>query len=410
MIDYSKSTVSKKFVLSVPSPITPPAKPGNLFHQIRIATIAMRNPLEAISQRAFEEPVTQREILGQSVTVISDPEMIKYVFVDHPKNYHMHKLRQTMFKRLLGEGLFTAEGEHWKRSRKALAPIFVPKNIATFTKGMRETIEKQSPKLIDHTIGKSEPVKLGSLLTAMTYFALSDALFSGEISNDSEEILNLLSDVLENLGTPALLDLLGAPAAIPRLGKLKGQLAVKRLRRLITLSTRKRQNALNNGEKIPNDFLALMLSYKDENQRPFSEKEIEDQMMTFIGAGHETTAQALTWTFYLLSQDVEARERVEAEIDALDMEDIPAGEWGNHMPWTIACFEETLRLFPPASVLYRSAKGTELIKDTTVPANSGLMVHLWVLHRHKRLWEHPDAFNPDRFFGDARKKDRKSVV
>jgi len=177
--------------------------------------------------------------------------------------------------------------------------------------------------------------------------------------------------------------------------------SAQRLRDLIREITTRRLAQKDAGETLPQDFLTLMIGAQGE-EPPFTLDEIEDQIVTFIGAGHETTAQALTWMFYLLSQDTEARARAEAEIDALDMTRPPV-EWSDALPFTLACFKEALRLYPPAAAIMRQANAADRFGDVAIPKDAAVMVHLYVLHRHQALWEHPDAFMPERFLGEAGK-------
>lgn len=145
-----------------------------------------------------------------------------------------------------------------------------------------------------------------------------------------------------------------------------------------------------------------LLEVGDKETRAFTDVEIEDHLLSFIGAGHETTARALSWLFYLLSQDTKSRDRFEAEVDTLDTEIIPPETWGDHLPFAMACFEETMRLFPPAPMIAREAINKDTIGDIIIPAGSILFLNTWLLHRHHTLWEAPDAFRPYRFMSDAR--------
>jgi cytochrome P450 len=124
--------------------------------------------------------------------------------------------------------------------------------------------------------------------------------------------------------------------------------------------------------------------------------------MTFIGAGHETTSRALTWLSYLLSQDTKTRDRVEAEIDALDMSK-PTDQWIDDIPFAMACFNEGMRLYPPAPLISRIAIEDDEIDGKNVPKGATAFINLWALHRHHNHWNRPDAFDPDRFMGDRGK-------
>ena len=385
-------------------PAIPPRIPGeafNFFQQLGIIRAATQNPLLSLSARSFRDPVVQTRFMGLHLSMISDPDMIRHCLVDNRDNYRMSALRQAMFEPVLRDGLFTAEGEAWKHARKTLAPIFTPRSIAYFADGMRATIDREVPAFV--RVG--ETLEMSSITTSLTYLVLSDALFSGDISSARGDILPLIADVLSLLGQPHFLDLVGAPEFVPRFGRGDGLAKVKQLRALIRDVTAERLARKADGEDLPPDFLTRMIGAAGE-AAPFSLEQIEDQMVTFIGAGHETTAQALTWMFYLLSQDTEARARAEAEVDALDPS-LPPVDWSDALPFTMACFREALRLYPPAAAILRQANTADHFAGHEIPKDGVAMVHLYVLHRHQTLWEAPDAFMPDRFLGPAAERRNK---
>lgn len=363
--------------------------------QLALIARAADNPLATLSERNFRDPVSQTSFMGLHLTQTSDPAMIRHCFVENRANYRMSALRQAIFKPVLREGLLTAEGEGWKHARHALSPVFTPRSIAHFAEGMKASVARDLPDFV----GGETQVDFLRVTTSLTYLVLSDALFSGSISQARDEVLPLVGEVLGTLGRPHVLDIVGAPGFLPRLRRGGGMAATRRLRALIREVATERMAERDAGRAMPDDFLTLMTS----EEAGFSLEEIEDQMVTFIGAGHETTAQALSWMFYLLSNDTAARERAEAEIDALDMTR-SAVEWADALPWTMACFSESLRLFPPAAAILRQANEADRFGDVEIPADGAIMVHLFALHRHQTLWEVPDAFMPERFLGEARER------
>ncbi|MGB6319007.1 MAG: cytochrome P450, partial [Litorimonas sp.] len=164
---------------------------------------------------------------------------------------------------------------------------------------------------------------------------------------------------------------------------------------------RSRRASMAAGETVPDDLLGLILSVTGPDGEPFTEAQVEDQMITFIAAGHETTSRALTFLIYLLSQDTEARDRMEAECDALDPAR-PATEWADALPFTYACFEETMRLYPPAPFLSRELAKPQTLGGHELPKGAIVFGSLWMLHRHRKLWDQPDAFVPERFLPENR--------
>jgi cytochrome P450 len=152
---------------------------------------------------------------------------------------------------------------------------------------------------------------------------------------------------------------------------------------------------------VPDDFLTRLLNIKTEEGETLNDKQIEDQLVTFIGAGHETTSRAMTWMVYLLSQDDASCETLEKEIDALDVS-LPPEDWHEHIPLAMACFEETMRLYPPAPIISRELIEADTYQDLALKKDSAVMINLWALHRHRKLWTHPDRFEPARFMPEKR--------
>jgi cytochrome P450 len=277
-----------------------------------------------------------------------------------------------------------------------MAPVFTPRNVHGFAASMRKTAEAFAETL------KPGKALLAPAMSELTYRVLSEALFSGEISGDTEAILADVALFLEMLGHPDPLDVLRVPAWVPRPTKLRGRSSMKRLRNRVRALIEAREKRLEAGETLPRDFATLLLEAGRGTENAFSHDEIEDHLITFIGAGHETTARGLAWTLYLLANDPVSRTRIEAEIDALDMDHIAEQDWLDALPFTRACFEEAMRLYPPAAAIARVAIREDNCNGVVVPAGSTVLVNTWILHRHHLLWERPDSFDPERFMAPVR--------
>jgi cytochrome P450 len=215
----------------------------------------------------------------------------------------------------------------------------------------------------------------------------------------------MLSDTdlfLRTLGHVDPADILGLPAWVPRPTKLRGGASIRRLRAQVRQRIDDRSSRIAKGEAAPPDFLTLLLQARGEDGMGFSHDEIEDHLLTFIGAGHETVARTLAWTLYLLAGDPAARERVEAEVDALDTENVQPLEWAGQLPFLRACVEESMRLYPPICHVVRIAIADDTHAGVFVPAGSTVVINIWMLHRHRLHWQQPDAFDPDRFLAPRR--------
>ncbi len=354
-----------------------------------------RNPLAIWSEAAFEQPVIRSEWLGVPTFIVSDPAAIRHVMVDNARNYGMQPLRQRVLRPILRDGLLTAEGELWKRTRRSLAPVFSPRNL----QGLAGTILERSQRFAAGLADKGgETVDIANQMTLLTFDVLQATLFTGDIAGDAEAFADATARLLRTMGRVDPMDVLDAPAYVPRVMRLMGQTSLGYFRNLIAATIERRQALLRrNAAAAPRDLLTLLLEAED-----LSRSEIEDNIITFIGAGHETTARALGWTLYLLSQAPEERAKVEAELDAHDFADPEPYGWTEKLPYTRAAFEEAMRLYPPAPSLNRAALADDVVGNYSIPKGASVLVMPWIVHRHRRLWSRPTEFVPSRFLPDKR--------
>jgi cytochrome P450 len=237
----------------------------------------------------------------------------------------------------------------------------------------------------------------------LTYDTLAETLFSGEIAGEPGGFEHQVDRLFETMGRVDPLDLLGAPDWLPRVTRLLGRNSLAFFRRIVAETMAKRKERLQRDpDGTPEDFLTLLL--KTEGPDGLSRAEIEDNLITFIGAGHETTARALGWTLYCLAEAPWEREKIENEIDVLMTEEIDPVHWTERMPLARAAFEEALRLYPPAPSINREAIEDDRYGDLTIRKGTQVLVMPWTVHRHRRLWKDPDAFIPARFAPEQRDK------
>ena len=383
-----------------PAPIPAPKHPHDWnFRENLDSILAMsRNPVTASTKASMTLEDVQVKSMGQEMIVVTSPESIRYLFIENAKNYRMHPIRQAILKPVLKDGLITAEGETWKFGRRALSPVFIPRHTKSFAMSMASVTDK----MLSECFPEDGIVDIAESYLKLAYGVLSETLFSGEIDGQSDEALRDISHFLNALGKADPLDILMAPKWLPRLTKLGGRGAVKRLRADVLTLAMDRRSRIEAETQVPDDFLTLLLRTKTDEGERFTDTQIVDQLVTFIGAGHETTSRALTWLSYLLSQDTASRTRVEAEIDQLNMA-LPPENWLDQIPFSMACFNESMRLYPPAPLLSRQAIADDKFGDKTVSKDGGVLVNLWALHRHRNHWDKPDAFDPDRFIGERGK-------
>ena len=385
-----------------PVPCVPPAPeprrtPPSRLQMIRIVA---RNPLELWSEAAFSEPWVTAPGARVPVVVANDPGLIRHVLVDNAKNYRLATLRQSVLKPMLRDGLLTAEGDAWKRSRKAMAPVFTPRHIFGFAPAMLRRTEA----FVERFAGSAQPRDVAQDMTALTYEILAETLFSNEIAGRPGHFAENTERLFETMGRVDPLDILRAPRWLPRLTRLRGAGVMRYFRGVVSDTIAIRERAMRRGDRaIPEDFLSLLLRARS-GPAGLTRGEVEDNLITFIGAGHETTARALGWTLYCLSQAKAERERVEAEVDGVPAAAPDPANWLENMPFTRAAFEEALRLYPPAPSINRESIETDTYGSLTLPKGAAVLVMPWTVHRHRRLWEQPNAFLPERFHPGNREK------
>jgi len=383
------------------TPFVPPApvprtSPPSFFEMVRII---YRNPLELWGEPSYSEPWISVGGVGGPLVIANDPGLIRHILVDNARNYKLATVRQKVLRPILRDGLLTAEGQVWKRSRKAMAPVFTPRHIHAFAVPML----KRSQEFVAKYEDVEHPVDIAHDMTLLTFDILAETLFSGEIAGEPGSFAHEIDRLFETMGRVDPFDLLRAPDWLPRFTHIRGRKTMAFFRKIVTdtVAMRKERLAAGTGE-VPEDFLTLLL--RAEGPDGLTRAEIEDNIITFIGAGHETTARALGWTLYCLANAPWERERIEAEIDAVLAREPDPVKWLDAMPLTRAAFEEALRLYPPAPSINREPIETDTYKTLTLPRGAQVLVMPWTVHRHRKLWDRPEAFMPSRFHPGNRER------
>lgn len=378
----------------VPPAPTPRTSPPSTLEMIRIV---YRNPLELWGEPSYNEPYISVSGIGGPLVIANDPKLIRHILVDNAKNYRMATVRQKILRPILRDGLLTAEGTVWKRSRKAMAPVFTPRHIF----GFAEPMLRRTQEFVNRYEDLSGSVDVAHDMTMLTYDILAETLFSGEIAGEPGSFAKEIDHLFETMGRVDPLDILRAPDWMPRITRLRGRKTMAYFRKIVSDTMEMRSERLKKDpDNVPEDFLTLLL--RAEGPDGLTRGEIEDNIITFIGAGHETTARALGWTIYCLAEAPWEREAIEQEIDAVLAAEPDPTKWLDAMPLTRAAFEEALRLFPPAPSINREPIETEQWGDLKIVKGAQVLVMPWTVHRHRKLWDRPDAFMPSRFHPENR--------
>ena len=319
----------------------------------------------------FHSPARRAEMW-----VINHPDDVKRVLVSNHKNYTKGSGLDRV-KILLGHGIMTSEGDLWKRQRYMMQPMFHRRVITQFA----ELIDACNNRFIakwEAQAARGELVNVTDDMSELTLEIVLLSIFGTDLARLAQEMGGNPFDIVTK-----------EPAR-----DLKFAYKFRQLTKLVAALVKRRRE-----EKTEHfDFLGMLMDARDkESSSPMSERELVDEVMTLIVAGHETTASGLNWTWYLLSQNREAEKLLHAEIDATEEKASPSLADMEALTYTKNVCDEALRMYPPGWLLSRRTIAPDTLGGHAVPAGTDVLLCLYLLHRHPRYWKEPEAFRPERF-------------
>lgn len=383
---------------------TPPAPqpPSGRLGPLGLYRALRANSISAWRTEAFEEPyIADRNMLGGYV-LLSDPDLIRRVLIDNAANYPKDDLQLEKLTPAVGRGLLTAEAESWRLQRRTVAPLFQPQPVAGYLAAMAASVDGMLARWTGHA-ESGAVVDVAHEMTALTYDIISRTVFSHEIETPADVMGEAITTYFDALGRIDLWDVLPLPRWLPRPAFIKARPAQKIFRGEVRRLLARRRARMARGEAMPDDLVTRLIAARDpESGEPLNDTVIHDNLVTFIGAGHETTANALTWTLFLLSEFPGADARVARE--AKSMRDQGDADDLSQLAGTRMILEESMRLYPPVPFMSRQAVGPDRLGEVAVVRGTRIIIAPWVLHRHRKLWAQPELFIPERFAPENRGK------
>jgi cytochrome P450 len=354
---------------------------------------ARRDPLDFLLKNRQRFGDVFRNHFGPWVYhLLSHPAHIQHVLQDNYKNYpRSHHYKFT--KLVTGDGMVSTEGDEWRRQRRMVQPSFNHQRVAGLAGLMGQAIEEMLARWESGKVGRGEPFDIAAEMTRLTLAIVGKTLLGTELGGETDTIGPAVAEALTYIDY-RIDEPLALPVFVPTPRNLRFKRAMRVLDELVyRIIAARRAEGGDRG-----DLLAMLMAARDEQGGGrMSDKEVRDQVLTFIGAGHETTAVALGWTWYLLSQHPECEGRLREEIEAVlggrapGMSDLP------RLVYTKRVIEESLRVYPPIVAVIRAVIEEDVIGGFHIPAGSGVILSQWVTHRHPEFWEEPEKFDPDRF-------------
>jgi len=339
------------------------------------------------SERAFALPYIRRKVFGYNVHIPLTPDAVGRVLLDNAANYVKPDIVKTLLKPTIGRGLLSSDGELWREQRKIVAANFAPAAIDALIPVFAEAAKRAG----EGWSAGSRDVAESATQTTMRIIA--DALFAGDGRLTTEAAMDHIAAALEGVSEQRLQALLGLPLMPWSRRGRRARASRNFLRETLAAVVRDR---LPDGG--PDDFLGkLIRALHARFEAPEAFELAVDNAATFYLAGHETTANAITWTLFMLSEQAELQDEAAAEAqDALSAGDTDA-DLPERLPLLRRVIEESMRLYPPVPRFDRQALAADRLGDAEIAPGDIISIWPWLLHRHTTLWADPDVFDADRF-------------
>ena len=359
----------------------------NPLKQIQLAMQFRRDPLGAFlgMRERFGDVFSLQFGKGLNY-VLTHPDDMYEVLVTKAGSFHKHpdlKSGRTGLGRFIGNGLLTSDGEFWKRQRQLASPALHTRRVAAYAATM-----------VELTLGMLRRWSGGAALSIsremnmLTMRIVAKTLLGSDVSEAIESVGRAMIEVQGVAGPPPMM-----PPWLPTPRELRRRQARRILDDVVYGFIREwRAKSEDRG-----DLLSMLLLARDGDEHGMTDEEARDELVTFFLAGHETVANALNWTWFLLAQNPEAEARLHDEIDSILGDRPPAFTDLEHLPYTEMILKESMRLYPPAWIVSRQAMEAVQVGEYVMPEGTAVHLVIYAAHHDARWWPQPEAFVPERF-------------
>jgi cytochrome P450 len=368
-----------------------PEKNLSLFKAIKVGR---QNPLATLPMAAYREPIWSSRSFFGNILVVSDPTAIKRILLDNVANYPKAPMERDILSAAFGDGLLTSEGEKWRAHRRIMSPAFDMRSLAGYAPAVGERIEALSQAWTAKGSGAS--IDVSEEMTQLTLEIISRTMFSA----DAPGLNDMVGDTLhrgQELLAFTVLDVM------PVIGPMRVARTMKRIHKtfseLDAAMTKLIASRAGRPADAPRDLLDRLVAARDgETGQGLSGREIRDEIVIIFLAGHETTAVAMTFVWYLVSQHPEVEAKLHDELARVLGGRAPTQADLAALPYTRMVIEEAMRLYPPApGITGRVALEDDDLGLRKIKKGQQIAILPWVLHRHQTLWDDPLRFDPERF-------------
>lgn len=372
-----------------PPTVVPPPGPLPLR---RFLLTFVRNPLSSFPKPVYEQPLFVHDNGRNIVAYVTGPELIEKVLLQASAQFPKSPIEKRVFHHTLGDGILTSEGASWRWQRRTTAPLFRPADLASLVPAMIAAADDQVKRWRLRRPGELAPIDRD--MTETTFRVISATMFTGSADREAAAIMQAADGALATISWDVAAAMMRVPKWMWFPGKFRRRRSARKLRTAVAAILARRRAAGLEGT----DLLARLARAQDpETGSPMSERQLVDNLVTFLAAGHETTAKALTWTLYLLARAPQWQDRILAEVRAVVGTDAVGAQHLDRLPVTRAVLKESMRLYPPAPVMTRMAAENVELGSQTITAGTLMVIPIFAVHRHRKLWQDPDRFDPERF-------------
>ena len=378
-----------------PAPLPLPRNPGfwEFFRALK------SNPIAAWSEEAYRAPYVHLPggLMRPSLLFVTDPALLRRIFIDAVEVYDKGDIVRRRLSPFLGDSILIAGLESWRPQRRIAAPMFTARRVSSGLPSMVEAVEAEARRLEGIAGGEDD---IAEAMSGLAYDIIARIAFSSDTVSDPRAFSRAIAAYFDTLGRIDLASYLRLPEWVPTLGRIRARPALALFRKEIgAIVARRRERLAREGAgALPDDLLTRLLTTPDpQSGETLSADLVYDDAVTFLAAGHETTANVLTWTLFLLSENPDWNERLVEEISSVLGSGAPTPEALDQLVLTRMVVDETLRLYPPAPMIPRVAAVADRLGDIEVKPGTVIFTAPYVSHRHRLRWEEPDAFRPERF-------------
>lgn len=373
---------------NTPARVPLATRPLGIFGSLKAG---QRNVLELIPEIATRQPMISGRT-GKRWHMVMDPGALKVILRDKVDDYPKSLVTKLILEPAIGDSLFVAEGAEWHWQRRTAAPVFSHRNVAALAPVMTQAAIRASDRIAGSVGGAADMFE--EMVTA-TFEVISDVTFSGGEGFDRAAVHSAIESYIGQTAKVSLLDILGAPAWVPRPSRMFAGPAMKQMKR--TADAAIDQRRATGPHPVP-DLLDLLLAGEDpKTARKMTTAELRDNLLTFIVAGHETTALTLSWALYLCAFDQGVQDAARAQAKAVLGDRAATADDVAALPLIRQIVDETLRMYPPAAFLSRTAQAPDTLCGREIRPGDTVILPIYALHRHHLLWPDPDRFDPSRF-------------